>query len=112
MTHELAKKLKDAGFPQTGTGLWVCNIGKLAIADFDPGGITGIAQDDFCYLPTLSELIAACGSESFRLEDIDTTHPKPKFGWRAMKYMKAALGKTPEEAVSNLYLALHEKELA
>lgn len=48
MTYELAKKLKNAGFPQPKVGCHECSEGH---EQFDNGA----------YAPTLSELIEACG---------------------------------------------------
>lgn len=86
MNYELAKKLKEAGFPH------------MRI-----------------YFPTLSELISACG-ENFSLEKeegenwiahslIDPSSNPHKF----VDYISKT-GPTPEEAVANLWLALNTKE--
>ena len=93
MNYELAKQLKEAGFPQPDTLDVVCN-------------------DDYskcAYAPTLSELIEACGDEFATLE-------RKLDGWWAafhlhdgtLKIFTPTSGKTPEEAVAKLYLALHE----
>ena len=95
MNYELAKKLKDAGFKQ--------------------GNENGQECDEWIdgyYIPTLSELIEACG-ENFRLQ---TSKP---FLWQAdncgdfnewdnEKYI-AGTGNTSKEAVANLWLALNKK---
>lgn len=102
MTYELAKKLKDAGFPQPKIECydpWVCCEHAYYYDDGD--------RNENPYHPTLSELISACGdgfknlvrdgkywwaNASFRLDNNDIQ------GWK---------DSTPEEAVANLYLALH-----
>lgn len=50
MNYELAKELKDAGFPQKGEGQYVGNIAPVKPEDFSPEGIVGIAQEDFAYI--------------------------------------------------------------
>ena len=55
MNYELAKELKDAGFPQD------YSQGVLAHFVFEADDITS----DSAYEPTLSELIEACGDRFF-----------------------------------------------
>jgi hypothetical protein len=90
MTYELAKQLKDAGFPQTGDNQ------------------NGYANDGG-YEPTLSELIAACGAEL----EMEYCYPKQssvlQWGFddedgTPYKFF----GNTLEEAVAELYLQLHK----
>ena len=101
MAYELAKKLKDAGFPQHDrTGEWynVCYFQGC--------------EKDACF-PTLSELIETCGDDFLSLEKYDGGK------WEAMRRTwccdehgescEFGYGSTPEEAVANLWLALHEK---
>ncbi len=100
MEHELALKLKDAGFLQGGAGDTVYEIiceGTVDVAYFDPA-----------YAPTLSELIEACiGEYWFTLAEL-----KPH-AWRAegrtldLKTLRGK-GKTPEEAVAKLWLELNK----
>ena len=89
MTYELAKELKDVGFPF----IW----------NYEPEALR------FREYPTLSELIEACiGEYWFSLVEL-----KPH-AWRAegktleLKVLRE-VGKTPEEAVAKLYLALNKK---
>jgi hypothetical protein len=91
MTYDLAKKLKDAGFPH----------------DWCEG--TGCPQHPY---PSLSELIEACGKDFRKLEYV--LHEEFKTGvpmWYAYEFNKFrnlnASGPTPEEAVANLWLALN-----
>jgi hypothetical protein len=88
MKGELAKKLKDAGFPVKGDTL-----------------IKGY-KGEFVPFPTLSELISACG-DKFMLV---------KFKGDSLWYSSDDIdsyadceGKTPEEAVANLWLELNKK---
>ena len=88
MDYTLAKKLKDAGFP---------------MEYFEQIGVTAGVIPNF---PTLSELIDACGedfnnlfmctSERWEASALGDTAPDPKEG------------KSPEEAVANLWLAINE----
>jgi hypothetical protein len=95
MTYELAKTLKDAGFPQ----------------NLNPGNGEGFVYEGDhpkgpgVYCPTLSELIEACGSDFYELKNLT-------FGWIAnadSDYLKRGDGSTPEEAVARLWLALNKK---
>lgn len=89
MTYELAKQLKDAGFIhpyfQHNENWW----------------------DSVALQPTLSDLIKACGDKFWMLE-IRTGQ-----NWISMGYFNGKVlgeyGKTPEEAVAHLWLALNKK---
>lgn len=97
MNYELAKELKDAGFPQ-GMGDY------LYAPDVKEWGANDMAQS-----PTLSELIEACGPDN------EFTLWKQPSGWQAINghYGDDATaegsGSTPEEAVAWLWLALNKK---
>jgi hypothetical protein len=55
------------------------------------------------YLPSLSELIEACGEDFYTLTNLT-------FGWKARKDSDGWVcgdGNTPEEAVGRLWLSLH-----
>lgn len=96
MDYELNKKLKDAGFPNNGR--W--------------GGVWNI--------PSLSELIEACGddfSSLYKNQDkwIATSRPTANLSKETLEKIKNGGGgygwiqfeeKTPEIAVANLYLKL------
>jgi hypothetical protein len=100
MNYELARKLKDAKFPQnTGIAITSNNV-KFNITKTD------ILTDEMCYEPTLSELIEECGKD---IEVLCQTFP----GWTAYSDdpenssdYKSGIGNTPEEAVANLWLVL------
>ncbi len=101
MKKELAKKLKDAGFKQTGTGF----LGATT---------NGYGSTINAYIPTLSELIKACGDGFLNLyrsygggmagSNKDATH----FGASGNDGI-IYTGLTPEEAVANLWLELNKK---
>jgi hypothetical protein len=85
MTYELAKQLKDAGFPEKYT------------------------KDCHC-LPvlSLSNLIDACGEHFDSIEKVYGA--KSSEGWKAICRdipMAPVRASTPEEAVAKLWLALH-----
>ncbi len=84
MNYELAKKLKDAGFP----------------------GII-IQQEHIESYPTLTELIEACGLKNMLLMKSGNLHQA--FDDDNTFCMNQGEGSTPEEAVANLWLALNSK---
>lgn len=104
ISKELAKQLKDAGFPQRYH--WK-----------SPGVLDHYASefpDDPIEIPTLSDLIEACGDNLHCLVHI--THggiDSDKKFWSAGYNAMAkdwCNGPTPEEAVANLWLALRESQ--
>ena len=92
MKYELAKELKDAGFPQGGDV-------RPAAAGWGGAGSDVIN-------PTLSELIEAIGEGAgLRNNGIDR--------WTAFKSIEDKLhvaenGKTPEEAVAKLWIEINK----
>ncbi len=111
MKYELALKLKEAGFPQKGDGIYVGDVGNLGEEDFSPGGVVGMAQEDFYYIPNLSDLIEEIGEDFDRL-DRDNNGIFTALG----KYYCCDLhgegryitcSPDPTEAVAEVYLALH-----
>lgn len=107
MNHELAKQLKDAGYPQGLTEHQYGWVEAHQAFELDNGDMTvGVS------VPTLSELIEACGDKFVYLH-------KQKNQWNAvgiqMKYEDKQSdrmncgGSTPEEAVTNLWLALNKE---
>jgi hypothetical protein len=90
ISPELAKQLKDAGWPQDHDCIDGKQIGDLI------GGCLCIPMQ-----PTLEELIEACGSKNFQLTaDANGT-------WTAQSFITATsgTGSTPEEATARLWLA-------
>ena len=108
MNYELAKQLKDAGFPFR-TSLFA------SINDNTPLDFNGTPYN----VPTLSELIEACGKYVL-VGEIDKEWIafysedgfKSPVGLDAIDtfLVRSEHGTTPEEAVANLYLALHAKK--
>ena len=84
MDYELAKALKDAGFPQSGDSqLWFSDV----------------------YIPTLSEIIEACGEDFGSLtkvvyDSVDKWECRDRTGYIEI------VEHTPEEAVAKLWLEL------
>lgn len=115
MDYELAKKLKDAGFPQEGKG----HFEGQYIQDIQGAGTLNL------YIPTLEELIEACNPE--KADDFGIVLSGDV--WEAyyiyvghfnhsMKFKTpddlfevnvVVTGPTPLIAVANLYLALKSK---
>ena len=122
MNYELAKELKDAGFPQTPPRkLWCITCKNWRD--------TGCLQSDLemsdrheresVKVPTLSELIEACRDNlnyiqgSFSLQDESyTTDVETIVAWNASatiaaKNIEVCHNGTQEEAVARLWLALN-----
>jgi hypothetical protein len=100
MEYELAKQLKDAGFPQqVKEGDWFYIAGGK-----EPCLITQLAYnyETDVKIPTLEELIEACGDDISRLQRWAKT-------WGAYSDTTEldGIGSTPTEAVARLWLALH-----
>jgi hypothetical protein len=92
MTYELAKRLREAGFP--GSDQWHLDKGELHYHPEEIG-------------PTLSELIEACGNGFFGLNRLE----KDQWSCHFMEDENASgepVYKTPEEAVANLWLELNK----
>ena len=64
MHYDLAKQLRDAGFPQGGNGKWIGPPDKIVWR-----------SGDRAYVPTREELIAACGTEFRDFELLEHTQP-------------------------------------
>jgi hypothetical protein len=97
MNYQLARELKDAGFPQAGNGRWTGDPNKLV---WESG--------DRVYVPTLEELIERCRRD---LESLSQELSLAGDEWIASTFggsdSKSARGKTPAEAVARLWLALY-----
>ena len=120
MTYELARQLKDAGFPQKGS--WEDHEGLRYWSTYDGGAsekhpeIINADEANFgfmenlYYIPTLDELIEACGEGFGEL----AYYGNNKWGATPMSFKSEKEkdyvdGKTPTEAVANLWLKLQEK---
>ncbi len=114
ISYELVKQLKDAGFPQrhkvnsipSECSMWYGDKGELV-------GFPDYFRKTHCYIPTLSELIDACGTrflllrqngegEWFAFDNTERTLSEGNISERPPS-------KTPEEAVAKLWLKLNDK---
>ena len=100
MDYELANQLKNAGFPQGGTGRWTLPPDSLVAR-----------YTDRVYVPTLSELIEACVAVFEKLQKIDEGPKALQSGkkWQAVALSDCAYGDTAEEAVARLWLTLNQE---
>jgi len=115
MNYELTLQLKKAGFPQEGMGSVIWEDVKATEEEKLNDAIEDTKKYE-AYLPTLSELIEACGDKFEYLEFIidGGLDGKVKLWWA---YARKSIipeayergGSTPEEAVANLWLALNKK---
>jgi hypothetical protein len=110
MNYALAKQLKDAGFRQNVTG-----DGNFSMPDgsFQHPMDAAKKYPQSCYVPTLSELIEACGKDFAFLakadDGIEWKATAASFG-RVGEMIISASGSTPEEAVAKLWLALQREK--
>ena len=111
INYELAKKLKEAGFPQDCSFQYEKDTmvygRRFTGHNLFHKSVDRAEGDEAVDCPTLSELIEACG-EGFetlsRFEGKFYCHlPKKE------AYAQQFKGNTPEEAVAFLYLALNKK---
>lgn len=128
MDYELAKKLKDAGFPQK---IWEFSLANYAYCsledccncelhllhlDNDEGGYTGNdyqhreynSVQDWIKVPTLSELIEACGESIKSIDFIRDINLVVAYSGN-FTGVKGE-GATPEEAMANLWLELNKQK--
>ena len=103
MDYELAKQLKDAGFPQKEKGTLLFADG-ITMADSQKKW-----NENSAYSPSLEELIDACGDEFGELGKGNATIDSP---WTAsglpVKIGFCGQGKTPTEAVARLWLEINK----
>lgn len=128
MNYELAKQLKDAGFPQIipagGQYYKFISHPRMGVPPQQALNTTFITDmerivDDYVKCPTLSELIEACGEAFASLEyssGVNSNRNKGSLTWEAKAYKKGFIiardgdpSNTPEEAVAKIWLDLHKK---
>lgn len=109
MNYELAKQLKHAGFPQEV---------KKGIIWHKESGASQLSYDiEDIYIPTLEELIDACGEpfwwlSKYIVPDTDGSEERWKIKWIAYCFKKVGNEipyDTAIEAVAHLWLALNKK---
>ena len=109
MTYELAKQLKEAGFPQEDRAFYFEGKTTFSISSENDNFNGGYEQEVYCADPTLEELIEACGDKFQELSR----------GWKIWHagagewlgdsdYEFMGEGETPKEAVANLWLKLNK----
>ena len=113
MEYALCKKLKEAGFPQRES-----DVGDFDLCQHNNGELHDRNEEcEVIIVPTLEELIEACGEEfgdlSFAVYENDGTEENPKRNWLALPKPNgiartAHVGNSPSEAVANLWLALNQ----
>lgn len=100
MNYNLAKRLQLAGFSQEGcSNVWI----------LPDGSTDGEGVEDAVYLPSLSELILACGDAFHQLEydrDAKTWQVSYWFDFLNDEGVGDRKFSAPEEAVAALWLAL------
>jgi hypothetical protein len=105
MNYETAKQLKDAGFPQAGSGRWFIEgykIAQVRVSAFpEPKGIKA-------YEPTLEELIEACGRPFWLESNVGFEGDVWLAGKNIGPGEKYGKGATPTEAVALLWLNLNK----
>lgn len=100
MNYELAKQLKEKGFPLK--RIEECRYSVRSIER----GIDGIY--DYIEYPTLSELIEACGGYIRLWSDKSGWYVTKHNGKKELQELLVIFGFTHEEAVAKLWLKLHE----
>jgi len=111
MNYELAKKLKDAGFPQNKASKRCDrNIRSWFIDDSafcENGGYLERGGVKRAYVPSLSELIEAYGDSFFGLgKELVGVYWS---AWAKNADVDEQFAMRPEEAVAKLWLALNKK---
>lgn len=115
MNYELAKELKDAGYPQKGLLFSSLYPPELDLSKEEISYNVELREHYMCHSPTLSELIEACGND---LSHLSQRPGYPEGGkWWAVTHSKfdengnnfEECGSSPEEAVARLWLALNKK---
>ena len=114
ISYELARELRVAAFSQVptthgGVGYYITESGRL-LTTIDFIG-EGMSKEPFAYVPTLSELIEACGEDFIELEKVKDVWWS-KGAWEKCgegecpKY--DVMGSTPDEAVAKLWLEINK----
>jgi hypothetical protein len=118
MNYELAKQLKDSGFPFRRIEAGMCMSRESAddVIDFNPSGDSSIGAQHF-FKPTLEELIEKLGGAFravYREERLNVSFIAVCPQMSALSEGEigniTATGSTAVEAVAHLWLALNEKK--
>jgi hypothetical protein len=103
---EIAKRLKDAGFPQRHSSGTAFNEQGLTIQLVNGRQWTANCAD--VSIPTLNELIKACGEKFGGLEHLPN-EGRNKYRAYTQPNGLSGYGETIEEAVARLWLVLNKK---
>lgn len=115
LTYSKALELKNAGFPfRKSKSLHAIYFKKDGtLTSYHYGDKT--TEEIYLYVPTLSELVEACGKKFWALEVVGKKWRARAFNSRKVTNMSDksfegldSIGSSPEEAVASLYLALHK----
>lgn len=114
ISYELARQLKNAGFPQT-TEFFFIDTNKTEperpltweTIEHEWGHCRRFHEVLTFAAPTLSELISACGACGFALLQFYKGDWCAYSGYADDDYTYRFFGDTPEEAVAQLWLRLH-----
>jgi len=117
ISKELLIELKEAGYPFKTK--WI-GFSYFKDGEYIQYEIKGDVGDDGLLVPSLSELIEACGDKFEKLIRFTAPTEEEKeltkriLGveaphWRAFTYERTADGSTLEEAVAKLYIELNKK---
>lgn len=118
LSYEHCQKLKESGFPQEIPQYWEDDVQRLydyvgplyyheqgSLMTGNPGG----TMKDWYFCPTLEELIRELGDQIRGLEVGDWLAEDKSVIWYAKSKSGIIVdGHTPEEALVNLYLAIHD----
>lgn len=100
--YELAKKLKDAGFTQdVAHPIYISVKGGV--------GMKGDSESTYARIPTLSELIEACGEDLNSMNIVDQDGKRLWVAHCCEREDHAQSAPSLEEAVANLWLGLNVK---
>lgn len=102
MNYKLAQELKDAGFPQLGSGKF---LPDESFPYPQSGHDNHVNPERWVKGPTLEELIEACSKEfRYLIRDIDGQ-------WRCWGVLRELQGRysTPQEAIARLWITVNKE---
>ena len=105
MNYELAKRLKQAGFPQLGENYFRCECREATGDETE----CHCGEQQYAYVPTLEELISEIGGDFYYLTKIITREGNL---WEAFQMNGTSGGRedTPLEAVARLFITLNKNK--
>lgn len=108
MEYKLAKDLKEKGFPQKKQVIICVGEEHCWYNENGQNPVTRLVGENWVYIPTLEELIEACGSSFYLLRRLNQG-TRARIQWEATTedYTQGE-GETKKEAVARLWLALQK----